>query len=279
MSDPSYARLVSDIGSANRASDALIKRGGNIDSLLLNAGIVPGDQMHKTGDDIEMAFASSIIGHHIIANRLLEANIVAEGGRIVIAGSEAARNDLPAAMGMELYDFAVAPVSGAGTNLHDALTAFARGTGAATFAPKFNGFRYYAVTKLFTTWWAARMAEKYADRVSVFAVSPGSTMNTNVGRNIKGLQKFIFTKVMPVIGPALGMHQPAKKGAKRYLDVLNATNGQFKSGRTYTSRRKKLVGPMEEQTYPHMLDIERQNIAWTVLGELTGNVDSTANAA
>ena len=58
------------------------------------------------------------------------------------------------------------------------------------------------------------------------------------------------------------------------MDVLNGVGGPYTSGRTYTSTPRKLVGPLAEVSYPHLLDVERQNTAWTVLGELTGTVEA-----
>lgn len=256
---------VSSIASAQAASDELVRLGHPIDSLLLNAGMVSGDDMNKNVDGLEVAFASSLIGHHVMTIRLLEAGILPEGARIVIAGSEAARNDLPAMMGMQLYDFATDAPEEFGDNLHDAMAAFAKGAQPE----KFSGTRYYATTKLFTSWWSAAMARRFGDRISVFTVSPGSSLTTNAARHTTGIKKLLFTKVMPVIGPGLGMDQPISLGAKRYLDVLEG-NGAYVNGRTYTSKEKKLVGPMQEQTYAHLLDVERQQTAWNVVGELTG---------
>jgi hypothetical protein len=36
------------------------------------------------------------------------------------------------------------------------------------------------------------------------------------------------------------------------------------------SKPKKLVGPMQEMKHAHLLNVERQEAAWDVLGELTG---------
>ena len=66
---------VSSIASSKLAAQELIDRGGQIDQLLLNAGIVPGDVKHMSKDGVELGFASSLIGHHIIANELLNANL------------------------------------------------------------------------------------------------------------------------------------------------------------------------------------------------------------
>lgn len=270
-SDPfeSLAIDVSSIASAEAASDELVKRGHPIEALLLNAGMVSGDDMNKSVDGFEVAFASSIIGHHVLTIRLLDAGLLSKGARVVIAGSEAARNDLPAMMGMQLYDFTTDVPEEFGDNLHDAMVLFARGA-----KPKlFSGSRYYATTKVFTSWWAAAMARKYGERISVFAVSPGSNMATNAARHTTGFKNLLFTKIMPALGPALGMDQPIPLGAKRYVDVLHGSNGNYINGKTYMSKPKKMVGPIEEVKNPHLMDLERQEVAWNVLGELTGTTN------
>ena len=142
---------VSSVASAQAASDELVRRGHPIDVLLLNAGMVSGEAMNKSVDGFEVSFASSIIGHHVMTIRLLDAGMLPEGARVVIAGSEAARNDLPSMMGMQLYDFATDEPEEFGDNLHDAMVSFARGCRDRSCS---SGTRYYATTKLFTSWWS-----------------------------------------------------------------------------------------------------------------------------
>jgi hypothetical protein len=84
---------------------------------------------------------------------------------------------------------------------------------------------------------------------------------------------------MPAIGPAFGMGQHVSAGAKRYLDVLHGIGGDYVNGKTYTSKPKKFIGPLHEMTHGHLLDVERQETAWSVLGELTGTVDHQASQA
>ncbi len=265
-SDPyeTVAIDLADIESSNAAAHDLIRRGHRIDALLLNAGLVPGDSMIKTADGLELAFAASIIGHHVLTLRLLEAGLL-DGARVVLAGSEAANNDLPAMMGMSVYGFATEPPSQFGDNLHDAMLTFARGERPEAY----DGTRYYSTTKVFSAWWSAAMASRFGDRVSVFTVSPGSNMSTNAARNTTGLKRFLFTKVMPAIGPLIGWDQPVAQGAKRYLDVLSGDSETYINGGTYTSAPQKMIGPLHKVVYPHMLNQERQDAAWAVLGELT----------
>ena len=120
------------------------------------------------------------------------------------------------------------------------------------------------------------MARKFGDRISVFTVSPGSNMSTNAGRHTTGFKRFLFTKLMPTIGPAIGMSQHVSVGAKRHIDVLHGVGGDYVNGKTYTSKPKKLTGPLHETTHDHLLNVERQEVAWHVLGELTGTVNPSA---
>ncbi|MEM7539432.1 MAG: SDR family NAD(P)-dependent oxidoreductase [Chloroflexota bacterium] len=256
---------VASIASAQAASDELVRRGNPIDALLLNAGMLSGDVMTKSVDGLETSFASSIIGHHIITVCLLNAGILSQGARVVIAGSEAARDDLPAMMGFTFYDFVKGTPVEFGDNLYDAMVAFIRGEKPALF----KATQYYAITKVFSSWWAAAAGQKFSDQIAVFAVSPGSNLSTNAGRHATGFQKFIFTTVMPLLGSSLGLDQPVALGAKRYVDVLNG-NGEYVSGRSYMSKPKKMVGPLEEMKHEHFFDVERQEVAWNVLNDLTG---------
>ena len=256
---------VSSIASATAAASDLVTRGESLDAVLLNAGMSPGDEMTKSDDGLELTFSSSIIGHHVLLVKLLEAGFLSDGARVVIAGSEGARNDLPGMFGMQAYDFVVGEPKEFGENLHSAMLSFARGEHTERYDP----MRYYAATKAFTSWWTAAVARKYGERVQIFTVSPGSNMGTNVTRNTKGLKRFIFTKVMPAVGSIMKMNMPTPLGAKRYVDVLT-NQGSYKSGRTYMSKPKKITGPMEEQTTAHFLDTERQDVAFQVISELTG---------
>ena len=266
---------VSSVESAKAASDEIERRGWVIDSLLLNAGMVSGDVMNKTADGLEVAFASSVIGHHVLTLRFLDAGVLPDHARVVIAGSEGANNDLPAMMDMKLYDFATDAPQDFGSNLHDAMINFVEGAKPE----KFNATRYYATTKVFTSWWTAAMARRFGDRISIFTVSPGANLSTNAARHTTGFKRFLFTKFMPTIGRVIGMDQHVSVGAKRYLDVLHGVGGDYVNGKTYTSKPKKLTGPLHEMTHAHLVDVDRQEVAWSVLGELTGTVDRQASRA
>ncbi|MEM6926714.1 MAG: SDR family NAD(P)-dependent oxidoreductase [Myxococcota bacterium] len=255
---------VADLASSQAAAETLIARNQAIDALLLNAGLVPGDTLSTSKDGHELSFAASVVGHHVLTMRLLAAGRL-DGARIVIAGSEAANNDLPSMMGMSVYDFATGAPRTFGSTLREAMLAFAR----AERPEAYVGTRTYSTTKVFSAWWSAALARRLGDRASVFTVSPGSNLSTNAARNTRGIQRFLFTRVMPAIGSLIGWDQPVSAGARRYLDVLDGGKA-FVSGRTYTSAPGKMVGALHEVTMLHITDVERQETAWDVLTTLTG---------
>ena len=80
--------------SVQSALADLVRLGRPIDFLLLNAGWIGGKERVLTAAGIEAAQAP-LIGHHQLTVGLLRANLLSPNARIVIAGSEAARGDVP----------------------------------------------------------------------------------------------------------------------------------------------------------------------------------------
>jgi hypothetical protein len=90
---------------------------------------------------------------------------------------------------------------------------------------------------------------------------------------------FVQLQLLLVGGP-LGIGHSIAEGAKRYVDVLQGDAGAFRNGGTYTSPPKKNVGPLTLADYPHLQDERHQDIAWRVIGELTGvSIDGEAVVA
>ena len=80
--------------SVQSALAELVKRGQPIEFLLLNAGMVPGKKRVITAAGVE-ASQAPLIGHHQLTVGLLRANLLSPNARIVIAGAEPARGDVP----------------------------------------------------------------------------------------------------------------------------------------------------------------------------------------
>ncbi|MEL7208398.1 MAG: SDR family NAD(P)-dependent oxidoreductase [Actinomycetota bacterium] len=259
-----FDTLAVDVGlveSSRKAAAELIGRERSYDVVLLNAGMVP-NELHRTADGIEVCFASSLVGHHIITTELLEAGLL-DDAAIVLVGSEAANNDLPKMMGMAVYDFALGEPSEFGPTEAEAMKAFATASGG----PEYDGPRHYSTTKAFSSWWSAAMARRYGSAARFYTVSPGANMGTAADRNATGAFK-VMIAVMSRVGRYIGMDQPVSEGAKRYLDVALDERGDYRSGGTYTSRAKKMTGPLVERTPDHLTDEGRQDTALVVLDEL-----------
>ncbi len=254
---------VADIASSEAAATELTRRGSGFDAVLLNAGMVPST-LARTSDGIELCFAASLVGHHIITTGLLGAGLVNDGGSVVLVGSEAANDDLPKAMGMGVYDFVRGEPSDFGPTPREAMEAFAR----ADTGLDYDGNRQYASTKAFSAWWSAAMARRHPGPASFYTVSPGANMSTNAARHVTGPFKLMIG-FMSRFGKYIGMDQPIEQGAGRYIDVLHGNNGTYRNGGTYTSRPKKMTGPLVESRAPHLLVTERQDLSLAVLDDLT----------
>ncbi|MEL6985564.1 MAG: SDR family NAD(P)-dependent oxidoreductase, partial [Actinomycetota bacterium] len=116
---------VAEIASSESAAAQLTGRGVGFDAVLLNAGMVP-NTLDRTSDGIEVCFAASLVGHHIITTALLDAGLINDDGVVVLVGSEAANDDLPKAMGMGVYDFVRGEPSAFGATPAEAMEHFAR---------------------------------------------------------------------------------------------------------------------------------------------------------
>lgn len=252
---------VAEVKSAYTAADELSKRGTPIDLLILNAGMSPGENRAWSSDGIELTFASSIIGHHVLTMRLLEAGFLSADAHIVIAGSEGARGDFP---GMDVVDFTTFANQHFAGELVPAFEAIARYQQPYEDSP----MNVYVTTKTFTNWWAAVLARKLPDGMVVNAVSPGSVPDTNFARHQSFFMKRIMLPVMDRFGHLMGMAWSRADGAGRYL-----TAGEFSpeiTGHFFASPPGKFTGPMEIQKNDHFLNPQYQEAGWQAIENLSG---------
>jgi NAD(P)-dependent dehydrogenase (short-subunit alcohol dehydrogenase family) len=92
-----FTPLELDLDSPSSVQSALaelVKRGRPVDFLLLNAGVVPGKKRVLTAAGIE-ASQAPLIGNHQLTVGLLGDKLLSPDARIVIAGAEPARGDVP----------------------------------------------------------------------------------------------------------------------------------------------------------------------------------------
>jgi len=246
------------LSSVQSALAALVKQGRPIDFLLLNAGLIPGKKRVLTAAGVE-ASQAPLIGHHQLTVGLLGANLLSSGARIVIAGSEAARGDVP------LFSFTdVATLAGTQHqgDRSAAVEALVRGGPNVKYQPN----RAYADAKIVVAWWVAALARRLPSGMAVYAVSPGSTPDTKGLRNAGPALKWLL---LPMVKLIPGMSQTPEVAARRYLQASEF--GTDVSGQFFASAPKKMTGPIEAMCQPHFHDHANQEAAWQAVVRVSGS--------
>ena len=251
------------------AGNDLAKRPGNIDFLLLNAAMSPGLQLVCNSGGVELTFASSLIGHHLLTMHLLANQKLSPQARIVIAGSEAALGNM---FGMKIPDFTAM----ANQHLNGNLEATLKAVACVQPPYKYHWLNSYGAAKLYVVWWAAALSRRLAPGQTANVVSPGTTPNTNFNRHQPWLMRTVAKTVAALIARHVGMAGPVQAAARRYLDAEGFSDeltGQF-----LASPPGKLVGPLEVQKKPCFFDTASQEACWNVVVSLAGGADYLTKA-
>ena len=250
---------VADLDASKRAAQTLIEQGRTIDLLVLNAGLMR-QNLERTAQGFEITLAASLFGHHLLTMELLAAKRLAPGAHIVIAGSEAARGEVP---GFKVPDYEAIKAA-VGGSIDAAMDAVARGEQPDSY----SGNGTYANAKVWVAWWAAALSRLLPDGMVVVAVSPGSAPGTTFARNMSAPMRIVMVPILKIIGPLFGMAGSIEQGAQRYVDAGDfATDA---SGKFWASPPGKAVGPLEVQTQTHFADETLQEAAWRSVVRLTG---------
>ena len=242
--------------SVQSALAELVKQGRPIEFLLLNAGMV-GNKRVLTAAGIE-ADQAALIGHHQLTVGLLNAKLLSPNARIVIAGSEAARGDVPLFSYTDVAAFAAKHYQGDRTAAVEALIRSGPNV-------KYQANRAYADAKVFVAWWAAALARRLPSGMAVYAVSPGSTPDTQAARNGSWALKWLLVPIVKLIP---GMSQTPETAAHRYLQASEF--GTDVSGHFFASAPRKLTGPIEAMRQPHFHDRASQEAAWQAAVSVSG---------
>jgi NAD(P)-dependent dehydrogenase (short-subunit alcohol dehydrogenase family) len=243
--------------SITTALAELAAEGRPIDFLLLNAGWIGAKERVLTAEGIEATFAP-LIGHHRLAVGLLRGNLLSPDGRIVIAGSEVARGDIPF--------FSYTDVAALAAKQHHgdrsaAVEALLRNGPNLKYEPN----RAHSDVKLLVAWWAAALVRKLPSGMAVYAISPGSTPDTLGIRNAGSAFKWLL---VPMVRLIPGMSHTPETAARRYLQALEF--GTDISGQFFASPPKKFTGPLEAIQYPHLHDRANQEAAWEAIVDVSG---------
>jgi NAD(P)-dependent dehydrogenase (short-subunit alcohol dehydrogenase family) len=245
------------LSSVQSALAELAKRGRPVDFLLLNAGMVGGKERVLTAAGIEVA-QSPLIGHHQLTVGLLRANLLSRNARIVVAGSEAARGDIPSFSYTDVAQLAA-------KNHHDDLAAAVEALIRSRPTVKYEPNRAYADAKLIVAWWAAALARRLPSGMAVYTVSPGAAPDTKVVRNGGLALRFLMVPLVKLIP---GMSHTPKTAARRYLQAAEFRTDV--SGEFFASPPKKFIGPIEAMRHPHFHDGASQEAAWHAVVNVSG---------
>jgi NAD(P)-dependent dehydrogenase (short-subunit alcohol dehydrogenase family) len=257
---PVFTPLELDLDTPTSVQSALAelaRLGRPIDFLLLNAGMVGGKKRVLTAAGIE-ADQAPLIGHHQLTIGLLDAGLLSPSARIVIAGAEPARGDVPMFKYTDVAAFADQHYHG---DRAAAVEALVRSGPNVKYEPN----RAYADAKLFVAWWAAALARRLPSGMAVYAVAPGSAPDTRASRNAGPALKWVF---IPLVKLIPGMSQTPETAARRYLQASEF--GTDVSGQFFASAPKKLTGPMEAMRHPHLHDRANQEAAWQAVVKVSG---------
>ena len=243
--------------SVHSALAELVKRGRPIDFLLLNAGMVPGKKRVLTAAGVE-ASQAPLIGHHQLTVGLLRANLLSPNARIVIAGAEPARGDVPMFSYTDVAAFAAKHHQGDRTAAVEALV---RNGPNVKYEPN----RAYADAKLIVAWWARRWRAGYPPAWPCTPSRPVAAPDTKAVRNLGPAMKWLM---IPLVKLIPGMSQTPETAARRYLQASEF--GTDVSGQFFASAPKKLTGPIEAMRHPHFHDRANQEAAWQAVVKVSG---------
>ena len=252
---------VSDFASVDAAVRELIEVGVPLNALILNAGALPSNKLVITRDGYDVGYGASLVGNHRFVSRLLDAGLVAADGRIVAAGSEAARGDVS---GVRLPDYRGISDAKYGGNIERTLAAFLSGVEPTPRAP----MSVYAMSKLMVAWWAAELSQTLPKGTTVNTVSPGGTPGTGFARS-SGLGMRAMMRVMSVLGPLFGVMHTVEVGARRYFDAVQFdghTNGQF-----FASAPKRFTGALVRVDSEGISDRDAQQALWRLLANASAD--------
>lgn len=250
---------VAEIDSASSAAKKMSALDQQIDVLVLNAAMSNGDTPAFNSDGVEMTFASTLLGHHVLTMDLLNDNKLAPEANIIIAGSEGARGEMPT---MNVPDF------NAFASLHfdDDLESMHEAIWKIKSPYKYHAMSAYVTGKVYVAWWAAALASKLPEGMTVNAVSPGSAPDTNFARH-QGWMMSLMMPMMKLMPKKMGMAGSIKDGAHRYVEA--SSYGPDTSGEFFASPSGKMVGPLEVQPHTHFHDEKNQQASWNMLTKLS----------
>jgi NAD(P)-dependent dehydrogenase (short-subunit alcohol dehydrogenase family) len=224
--------VIMDVSDPDSVKSAVSNLKEPVDALIMNAGGMGGKSpMDKTSDGVTSLFANNVLGHTVLLDALLKEKKL--NNVALYAGSEGAR-------GVEEMGMKQPVLKTSSTD------EFASVFDGSFFDEKEDAMQAYGYVKYAAALWMSSEARKNPN-MRFLTVSPGFTSGTAVMNDLPPAKKMMFKYIMiPIVAPLKGMVHKLDKGAKRFVDGIN--DDIYKSGVFYASKKKKLVGPLVDQS-------------------------------
>jgi NAD(P)-dependent dehydrogenase (short-subunit alcohol dehydrogenase family) len=218
----------SDLGSV-RAAIGLI--GSPLRAVVMNAGGTGGSTpMALTADGVTEIFASNVLGHAVLLEELIAADILT--GTAVLVGSEAARG-VPK-LRLPRPTFA-----------ENSADEFASVIDGSFYARQKVDARAYGHVKYLGALWMSELARRNP-HLRLLTVSPGNTAGTDVFRDMGTVLTPLMNRIlMPYLLPRFGLAHRVDAGARRLVDAT--LRDDLDSGKFYASAANTLTGPLVDQ--------------------------------
>ena len=245
-----------DLSSVRAAVEAVVTDGSEVDVLVLNAGMPPGSALRRTAEGIEATMSATLTGHHLLTMGLLDAGMLGPSARILIAGSEAARGDVPMMTPIDIEALTSKHFDG---DLGRAIEAVMRLQDPLEYHPN----NQYATTKVFAVWWASELARRLPAGMSANAISPGNTPGTSAADKMSAFARRVLVPIMKLVP---GMSQSVGDAAGRYIKASEFDANV--TGKFFASKPKKMVGELVQIHMDHFENEAAQKALWAVTERL-----------
>lgn len=225
----------------------------DLDSIICNAGLSFCNNERRSVDEVEMSFAVNHLGHFLLVNMLLP--LLPSSGRIVLVSSSVHDPDQRGG-----------PLSKPRYVRAEYLAYPEKDP--APVPQKDRGAEAYSTSKLCNILFAyeldRRLKASGREDICVNAYDPGLMAGTGLGRDEKGIMKFMWKRVLPGMSRMFGFGRTTGEAA-RELGALAMDSGYAGVSRRYFSMGKETESSKDSYNREYAADL------WEFSSRLTGS--------
>lgn len=219
--------------------------------------------VEHNGQRIEKQVFQNAMGAHATLSSLVEADMVAEGARVVVAGGEGARG---------IAGMIASPSFESADQFRKYVT------GGFEGEAKYDPMNAIGVSKLCSALWTRKLAT-LVDDMDVVWFTPGlTTQSAGLGEHLPPFKARMMGFMLGVM-KMLGRAQSPSAGGRKFADCLEGKVGRH--GDLIGAPAGKAVGPLTDQSpmNPHFTDPAFIDTYWAVLEDVFGPFGAGASRA